>query len=181
MEIENPWITKKITEIYQNPWIKVDEHQIINPSGNNGIYGTVHFKNKALGIIPLDQDGNTWIVGQFRYTLNQYSWEIPMGGGLIGTDPLKSAMRELKEETGLEANKWTEIMKIHPSNSVTDEAGVIFLAEDLTMGDTEFEETEILEIRKLPFSDVLEMVMNGSITDAISIAGILKAARILGY
>lgn len=181
MKTDNPWITKKTNEIYQNPWIKVEEHEIINPAGNDGIYGTIHFKNIAMAIIPIDRDRNTWLVGQYRYPLHQYSWEVPMGGGPIGEDLLKSAMRELKEETGLTAQKWTEIMKIHTSNSVTDEEGIVYLAEDLTQGESEFEETEILHIRKLPFAEVLEMVMNGSITDGISIAGILKAARILGY
>jgi 8-oxo-dGTP pyrophosphatase MutT (NUDIX family) len=181
MKTDNPWITKKSTDIYQNPWIKVEEHEIVNPAGKDGIYGTVHFKNKALAIIPFDEKGNTWLVGQFRYPLNLYSWELPMGGGPIGGDVLESAKRELREETGLMAEKWTEIMKIHTSNSVTDEEGIVYLAENLTQGETEFEETEILLIRKLPFSEVLEMVMNGSITDGISIAGILKAARILGY
>lgn len=181
MKTDNPWITKNTTEIYQNPWIKVEEHDIINPAGKDGIYGTVHFKNKAIAIIPIDQEGNTWLVGQFRYPLNQYSWEVPMGGGPIGVNPLQSAIRELKEETGLTAEKWTEIMKIHTSNSVTDEEGIVYLAENLTQGETEFEETEVLQIRKLLFSEVLEMVMNGSIADGISISGILKAARILGY
>lgn len=181
MNTENPWITKRSTEIFQNPWIKVEEHDIINPAGKDGIYGTVHFKNKAMAIIPIDRDGNTWLVGQYRYPLNQYSWEVPMGGGLIGKDILESAKRELREETGLTAGKWTEIMRIHTSNSVTDEEGIIYLAEDLTLGETEFEETEVLQIRKLPFSEVLEMVMEGLITDGISIAGVLKAARIMGY
>lgn len=181
MKTDNPWITKNTTEIYQNPWIRVEKHDIINPAGKDGIYGTVHFKNKAIAIIPIDKEGNTWLVGQFRYPLNQYSWEVPMGGGPIGKDILESAKRELKEETGLIAEKWTEIMRIHTSNSVTDEEGIVYLAEDLTQGETEFEETEVLQIRKLPFSEVLEMVMNGSITDGISISGILKTARILGY
>lgn len=181
MKTENPWITNKTALIYQNPWIRVEEHDIINPAGKDGIYGTVHFKNKAIAIIPIDRDGNTWLVGQFRFPLNLYSWELPMGGGLIGQDILESAKRELREETGLTAEKWTEIMRIHTSNSVTDEEGIVYLAEDLTQGETEFEETEVLQIRKLPFSDILEMVMNGTITDGISIAGILKAARILGY
>jgi ADP-ribose pyrophosphatase len=181
MKTDNPWVTNKTTQIYQNQWISVDEHDIINPAGKEGIYGTVHFKNIAIAIIPIDELGNTWLVGQFRYPLNLYSWELPMGGGLIGKDILESAKRELREETGLTAEKWTEIMKIHPSNSVTDEEGIVYLAEGLTQGETEFEETEVLKIRKLAFSEVLEMVMNGSITDGISIAGILKAARILGY
>lgn len=178
---ENPWKTKKTIAIYENPWIKVEENQIINPAGKDGIYGTVHFKNRAMAIIPIDSNGNTWLVGQFRYCLNEYSWEIPMGGGLIGFDFLESAKRELKEETGLIADKWTELLKIHTSNSVTDEVGVVYLAENLTEGEAEFEETEILQIKKMPFKEALEMVMSGEITDSISLAGILKAARVLGY
>ncbi|REG90357.1 NUDIX domain-containing protein [Algoriphagus antarcticus] len=175
----NPWKTKKINPMYENPWIKVEHHDIINPAGNEGIYGKVHFKNRAMGIIPIDKDGNTWIIGQFRYALDEYAWEIPMGGGPLDEDKLESAKRELKEETGLIAEKWTEIMKIHTSNSVTDEVGFVYLAENLLQGETEFEETEVLKIKKLPFTEVLTMVMNGEITDGISIAGILKAARIL--
>ncbi|MFC3414152.1 NUDIX domain-containing protein [Algoriphagus hitonicola] len=178
---ENPWKTRKETTIYQNPWIRLEEHQVLNPAGKEGIYGKVHFKNKAMAIIPIDREGNTWLVGQYRYTLNQYSWEIPMGGGPIGQDFLESAKRELKEETGLTASKWTELLRIHTSNSVTDEEGIIYLAEDLTEGETEFEETEILQIQKLPFAKVIDKVMKGEITDSISIAGILKAARVLGF
>lgn len=178
---ENPWKTLEKTIIYDNPWIRLEQHDILNPVGNPGIYGKVHFKNRALAIIPIDEDQNTWLIGQYRYPLDVYSWEIPMGGGLIEIDYLESAKRELKEETGLIAEKWTQIMKIHTSNSVTDEEGYIYLAEELIQGATEFEETEILQIKKLPFRAALEMVMNGEITDGISVAGILKAARILGY
>lgn len=177
---QNPWKTQKIKEIYENPWIKVEEHDVINPAGNPGIYGKVHFKNKALGIIPIDSEGNTWLIGQYRYALDYYSWEIPMGGGPIELDILESAKRELKEETGLIAQKWTEVLRIHTSNSVTDEEGFVFLAEELEEGETEFEETEVLAIKKLPFRKALEMVLNGEITDGISIAGILKVARVLG-
>lgn len=178
---ENPWKTLKKTTIYENPWISLEQHDILNPSGNAGIYGKVHFKNRALAIIPIDEAGNTWLIGQYRYPLDVYSWEIPMGGGLIEIDFLESAKRELKEETGLSAKKWTKIMTIHTSNSVTDEEGYVYLAEELTQGETAFEETEVLQIKKLPFKDALEMVMSGEITDSLSIAGILKAARILGY
>ncbi|PZX52414.1 8-oxo-dGTP pyrophosphatase MutT (NUDIX family) [Algoriphagus ratkowskyi] len=176
---QNPWETKKITPIYENAWIKVEEHDVVNPAGNDGIYGKVHFKNRAMAIIPLDTDLNTWLIGQYRYTLGEYAWEIPMGGGLMEEDQLESAKRELKEETGLSAEKWTAIMKIHLSNSVTDEVGYVYLAEDLTQGETEFEETEVLKVKKLPFVEAVEMVMTGKITDAISVAAILKAARIL--
>jgi ADP-ribose pyrophosphatase len=178
---ENPWKTLKITPVYDNPWIRLEEHDILNPVGKEGIYGKVHFKNRAMAIIPIDEDENTWLIGQYRYPLDVYSWEIPMGGGPIGKDLLDSAKRELKEETGLTAKKWTELMQIHTSNSVTDELAIVYLAEDLSQGETEFEETEILQIKKLPFSEALGLVMSGEITDSISVAAILKAARKLGY
>jgi 8-oxo-dGTP pyrophosphatase MutT (NUDIX family) len=178
---ENPWKLLNKTTVYENPWIRLEQHDVLNPAGNEGIYGKVHFKNKASAIIPIDEKGYTWLVGQYRYPLDVYSWEIPMGGGPIEIDYLESAKRELKEETGLIAEKWTQIMKIHTSNSVTDEEGYVYLAEGLTQGETEFEETEVLQIKKLPFTDALEMVMSGQITDSLSVAGILKAARILGY
>jgi len=176
---ENPWQKLNTRRIYDNPWIRVEEDQVINPSGGRGIYGKVHFKNKAIGIIPIDEHQNTWLVGQYRYSLDEYSWEIPMGGGPLGQDVLASAQRELKEETGLTAERWTKILRIHTSNSVTDEEGFVFLAQELMQGETEFEETEDLAIKKLPFTEALEMAMNGEITDSLSLAGILKAARLL--
>lgn len=176
--MKNPWKTLTISERYSNAWIRLEEHTILNPAGNPGLYGKVHFKNKALGIIPIDQDGNTWLVGQFRYTLNTYSWEIPMGGGLLDVDFLESAKRELKEETGLQAGNWTKIMTLHTSNSVTDEEGYVYLAEDLTEGEPEFEETEVIQLKKLPLSEAVAAVMNGEITDAISCAGLLKVAHL---
>jgi ADP-ribose pyrophosphatase len=178
MKPKNPWITHSSKEIYSNPWIKLTEHDVTNPGGGKSLYGKVHYKNLALGIVPLDEDQNTWLVGQYRYTLDEYSWEIPMGGGPIGIDKLESAKRELKEETGLIAEKWTEICKIHTSNSVTDEVGFAYLAEGLIQGETEFEETEDLAIRKLPFSKAVEMCDQGEITDSLSIAAIYRLARI---
>lgn len=175
--MKNPWSTKNIITVYENAWIKLEHHDVVIPSGKDGVYGKVCFKNKAIGIIPIDENGNTWLVGQFRYTLDAYSWEIPMGGGLISDDYLESAKRELKEETGLKAEKWTKIMTLHTSNSVTDEEGFIFLAEDLTLGETDFEETEQIEIMKLPLTEAVQKVMDGEITDAISIAGLLKVAK----
>lgn len=175
----NPWTTLSSREMYQNKWILVEEHDVVNPSGGKGIYGKVHFKNKAVGVIPIDTDGNTWLVGQYRYTLNEYSWEIPEGGCPIGIEPLDAAMRELKEETGLTANKWTLLMRIHTSNSVTDEEGFVFLAEDLSQGADDREETEAdLIVKKLSLKEAIAMAMNGEITDSISMAGLMKIARI---
>ncbi len=177
--MENPWTTLSSRLVYENPWIIVEEDQVLNPSGGAGIYGKVLFKNKAIGIIPLDGDLNTWIIGQYRYTLKEYSWEIPMGGGPSSLSPLEGAKRELKEETGFTAQKWREILKIHTSNSVTDEVGHVYIAEDLTRGETSFDETEDLAVKKIPFRELVNMVMEGKITDAISIAGILKTEKIL--
>jgi len=177
--MENPWIIKKSYSVYENKWISLEEFDVITPSGSSGLYGKVSFKNKAIGIIPLDLNHDTWLVGQYRFPLDEYSWEIPMGGGPLGIDILQSAKRELKEETGLLANKWTQLLRIHTSNSVTDEEGFVFLAEQLTFGDTEFDETEDLKIMKLPLADAIEMVMEGKITDSISIAGLLKLGRLL--
>ncbi len=176
----NPWKTLRKKVIYDNPWIRLEEHDVINPSGNEGIYGQVHFKNFAMAIVPVDEDGNTWLVGQYRYTLDEYSWEIPMGGGPLSNDPLDSAKRELKEETGLIAEEWVQLMRIHTSNSVTDEVGWVYLAKGLSQGETEFDETEDLAIKKLHLKEAVQMVMDGEITDSISVAGLLKAARVLG-
>ena len=179
MEVyKNPWQTKSHREVYDNPWITVHEDRVINPRGGAGMYGWVHFKNKAIGIVPVDEQLNTWLVGQYRYTLNEYSWEIPMGGGANDHDPLESARRELKEETGLTADQWQKIMRIHTSNSVTDEEGFIYLAQQLTLGEPEFDDTEDLRIRKLPLADAVAMVLDSQITDAISISGILRVARL---
>lgn len=179
MEKKNPWITHSAKEIYENPWIKLTEYDVTNPGGGSGIYGKVHYKNWALGIIPLDENQETWLVGQYRYTLDEYSWEIPMGGGPLHLPKLDSAKRELKEETGLVAEKWTEICQIRTSNSVTDEVGFAYLAEDLTQGETAFEESEDLQIKKVPFKETVQMCDEGLITDSLSLAAIYRLARIL--
>jgi ADP-ribose pyrophosphatase len=176
---ENPWITVSSKDIYDNPWINLTEYQVINPGGGKGIYGKVHFKNLAIGILVLDEDANTWLVGQYRYPTDLYSWEIPEGGGDLRTDPLTAAQRELKEETGIEAESWTELQRIHLSNSVSDELGIIYVARDLHFGTATPEETEQLTLRKLPFSEALSMVLSGEITDSLSVAAILKA-KVIG-
>ena len=178
--MDNPWKLQESQQKYDNPWITLHEDKVINPGGGISQYGRAHFKNLAIGIIPLDEDMNTWLVGQWRYPLDEYSGEIPMGGGPIGIDKLESAKRELKEETGIEADHWEEFLRMHTSNSVTDEVGYAFVARGLTFGETEFEETEDLAIKKLPFTEALAMCMDGRITDSLTMVAIFKLARQLG-
>jgi len=174
VENKNPWIVKGEKAIYDNPWINITEYDVINPSGGKGIYGKVHFKNKAIGVIALDQEQNIWLVGQYRFVLNEYSWEIPEGGCPDGEDYLTAAKRELLEETGLVAQNWRQLMKMHLSNSVTDELAIVFLATQLEQKNASPEETEQLIVKRVPFPKVVKMVDEGEITDAISVAAIQK-------
>lgn len=160
--------------VWENDWMAVREDEVINPGGGRNLYGHVHFKNRAVAIVPLDEDGNTWLVGQERYTLGERSWELPMGGAPLDENPLDAAKRELREETGLTAGDWTELMRLHTSNSITDEVGVVFVARELTAGEPDFEETEDLEIRMLPLSEAVAMARRSEITDAISVAALLR-------
>ena len=176
---ENPWQITDEKPVYDNKWINVIEYQVINPSGNPGIYGKVHFKNRAIGIIPLDAELNTYLVGQYRFTLNVYSWEIPEGGGPLAEAPLEAAKRELLEETGLRAKEWTELLQMHLSNSVSDELCIIYLARDLKQFEAEPEDTEDLMVHKVPFEEVYQMVCNGEITDSVAVAAILKVKLLL--
>ena len=173
----NSWRKMSSKSIYENPWLQVEEDEVINPGGGNSCYGKILFKNIALGIIPLDENNNTWLVGQYRYVPDCYSWEIPMGGGPLNINPLESAQRELKEETGLTAQHWEELMQLHTSNSVTDERGLVYIARDLSEGETEFEESEDLQIIKLPLSEAIQHVLAGEITDAISVAALLMLSH----
>ena len=177
---ENPWQTRSSRVVYDNPWVTIRHEEVTTPAGTPGIYGVAHFKNKAIAIVPIDELGNTWLVGQYRYPLQEYSWEIPMGGGDPDVDILESAKRELKEETGLTARRWEFIARMHTSNSVTDEEGFIFIAEDLTPGPTQFDETEVLQHWKLPLKEAIQMVMDNRITDSLSVYGLLKMARLRG-
>ncbi len=171
---KNPW--KKIGDklVYDNPWISLTEFDVITPAGTQSIYGKVHFKNIAIGVIAIDADDHTYLVGQYRFPLDAYSWEIPEGGCPERTDWLTAAKRELKEETGFEAGKWTEILKMHVSNSVSDEYAVVYVAQDLIAGEAEPEDTEDLKVIKMPFEEAVNWVMEGKITDSISVAAILK-------
>lgn len=171
---KNPWKVIGKKDIYNNSWIKVEHHDVLTPNNDKGVYGVVKFKNWAIGMLPLDEELNTWIVGQYRYPIDQYSWEIPEGGGPVNEPAIETAKRELSEEVGLKAEKWTKIQSFHLSNSVSNEYGELFLAQELTEFDNHPDPEEELVVRKLPFKDVFKMVLNGEITDSMSIMAILK-------
>jgi len=174
-EAPNPWTKLSGGVKYENPWIKVTEDKVLNPSGNEGIYGVVHFKSQAIAIIPLDEDDNTWIVGQYRYPLNSYEWEVIEGGCPEGTLPLDTARRELIEEAGLQAEEFEMILEMQLSNSTTDEISYTYIARKLTYVGERPEEDEQLCIKKLPFEEVYQMVLRNEIRDSLSAASVLRA------
>jgi ADP-ribose pyrophosphatase len=171
---ENPWITNSSEKVYESPWIKVTKHDVLNPAGKPATYSTVHFKGLAIGVLALDNELNTWLVGQWRYPVNEYSWEIPEGGGALDVEPVESAKRELKEETGIVAKNYKEIMRLHLSNSATDELAIVYVATGLSFENSEPEESEVLQIKKIHFNEAYNWVMESKITDAITVAAILK-------
>jgi 8-oxo-dGTP pyrophosphatase MutT (NUDIX family) len=173
-KFSNPWRTLRSDLVYDNPWIRVRQDDVIRPDGEPGIYGVVHFKNRAIGVLPIDEDGYTYLVGQYRYTLNRYFWEIPEGGGPEDEEPLETAKRELLEETGLEARHWQLLGTAHLSNSVTDEEAIYFLATGLIQREAQPEGTEKLELMRIPFGEALRMVLVGEITDALSVMAIMR-------
>lgn len=174
MEKRGPWTLLEENERYRSPWIVVSQHEVIDPGGQRGIYGVVHFENIALGVVALDEHMNTWIVGQYRYPVKAYSWEIPEGGGKRDVPPLVSAQRELREEAGIVADRWTEILRMDLSNSASDEHAVIYLAQGLTFHAPRPDHDEELALRKLPFEELYAMVMRGELLDSLTVAAVMK-------
>lgn len=174
--MENPWKILSEKEIYDNRWINVTQYDVINPAGGQGIYGKVHFKNIAIGIVAIDDEDNVYLVGQYRFAIDQYSIELPEGGGPHNEDPLEAAKRELLEETGLKAENWEEFLTMHLSNSVTDEKAIVYLASELSQHESNPEDTEDISVIKMPFEELLSKILNGAITDTITVTAVLKLA-----
>jgi 8-oxo-dGTP pyrophosphatase MutT (NUDIX family) len=175
-DIDNPWRRLSRTVAYQNNWITVYHDDVIRPDGGPGIYGVVHFRNRAVAVVALDERDRTLLVGQYRYTLDVYSWEVPEGGAAEDEDLLTAARRELREETGFTAGTWREIARLHMSNSVSDEAAVCYLATDLHEGAADPEGTEQLRVWWVPFAEALAMTFDGRITDALSVVALQRVA-----
>ena len=161
---------------YENPWITVWHDDVLRPDGRPGIYGVVHYRNRAVGVVAIDEQDRVLLVGQYRYTLDLYSWEIPEGGAAPDEEPLAAAQRELLEETGCSAAHWQELLRAHLSNSVSDEEAIVYLAHGLTHGPAQPEGTEQLQVRWLPFAEALRMVQRGAITDAVSVMALQRVA-----
>jgi 8-oxo-dGTP pyrophosphatase MutT (NUDIX family) len=164
---DNPWRTLGSKRVYENPWISVREDSVVRPDGEPGIYGVVHYKNTAVGVLPVDNE-HVYLVGQYRYPLERYSWEIPEGGCPEDEEPLRAARRELREETGLEAKSWRKLGEAFLSNSVADEYAMWFLATDLVPGEQQPEGTEVIGVRRVHLDEAVAMAMDGRITDALS-------------
>lgn len=170
------WQLGAPTAKYENPWMRVDDIPAIDPNGKDALYGLVHFKNLAIGVIPY-QDGHIWLVGQSRVAFQSYSWEVPAGGDPSGNDPIGTAHRELREETGFTAGRMEQILKMELSNSITDESCLVFLATKLTPGEAEMESSEDISIMKISLDDALDAVDTGEIRHALGVAAILKLGR----
>ena len=175
------WRIKSARTVYANRWITVREYQAVAPTGNDALYGLVHMHNLALGVLPIDEDGNTILIGQERFPFGRYSWELPEGGGSPEIPPLEGAQRELAEEAGLKAEGWLPLVTdMHMSNSVTDERAYAFIAWGLSP-DHSFakDSSEELYVRRVPFAEALKMAVSGEITDAFSLVMMLKADHLL--
>jgi len=172
----NPWTRRARRIAYSNPWITVFHDAVERPDGSPGIYGVVHFAGRAIGIVPIDAHDRVVLVGQFRYPLGRYSWEIPEGAAGSGEDPLDAAKRELQEETGLTGDSWREIARADLSNSVTDEEAVFFVVHGLHDGQAQPDLTERLTVQSVPFDEALAMVLDGRITDAMSVIALQRLA-----
>lgn len=175
----SPWRTTASREVYANAWIRVREDDVVRPNGSTGIYGVVQFATAAVGVVPLHADGSTVLVAQYRYTLDRWSWEIPEGGGDPAAGLREEAARELREETGLTAARWTDLGPVEPSNSVTDQLGRVFLAEGLRQSRPQPDPTEHLRTWRLPVGEAVAMALDGRISDALSVVALCRADAVL--
>lgn len=172
----NPWSRLSRTLAYENAWIQVFHDEVLRPDGKSGIYGVVHPRTHAVGVVALDHRNHVLLVGQYRYTLDRYSWEIPEGGVPIGDDLLEGAQRELAEETGYRAESWRELLRFSLTNSTTDETGALYLATDLVEGEAHPDETEDLDLRWISFDEALAQVRSGELFDSMTQMGIMRVA-----
>jgi 8-oxo-dGTP pyrophosphatase MutT (NUDIX family) len=174
--IVGPWRRRSRATAYANPWIDVFHDDVVRPDGGPGIYGVVHFRTGAVGVVAVAQDGRILLVGQHRYTLDEYSWELPEGGVADSEAAEEGARRELREETGYDAAEWRFLFRFTTSNSVTDERGEMFVATGLREGVASPEPTEDLAVRWATLDEILAEIDEGRIHDLMTIAAIYRYA-----
>ncbi len=175
----NPWKTLDSKVVYKNPWISVREDKVICPDGSEGIYGVVDSK-RATAVVALTPDREVYLVGQYRYPIDRYSWEIIEGGVEPGESPLAACKRELEEEAGLQAEKFVPLGgETHLSNCFTSERSYLYLATELRPVQSRPDNTEILQVKKVPLSDALRMCDSGEISDGLSLIGLMLTDRML--
>jgi 8-oxo-dGTP pyrophosphatase MutT (NUDIX family) len=171
-----PWTPGEPRVAFESNWITVTDQTAIAPTGKPARYGLVRFKNLAIAVLPVHDDGSVTLVGQHRFPLGDYTWELPEGGSPLGEDPLDGAKRELAEETGLIAADWREIMRAQLSNSVTDERMIGYLATGLSEGPHAHvaDETEAITLARVPFREALEAALAGHLQDMLTVAMLLR-------
>lgn len=173
-DTNDPWTVLSAQVVYENPWIELTHNRVLTPGGSNGVYGVVHFKNQSVGVLPIDADGNIWLVGQYRFAISKYSWEIPAGGCPPDEDPVIAARRELREETGFVSTDFQQLCVSHLSNAICDEETTVFVARGLQAGPANPEENERLAVRKIRLHTAVEMMRRGEITDAVTMLALLS-------
>lgn len=174
-EDTDPWTIKSVSQPFQNDWFKIDSYAVIHPGGADGVYSVIRPRRLAVGVLPVEADGRVHLVGQWRFALGRYSWEMPEGGADPGEPALMCAVRELAEETGLRAGELRDILEMDLSNSLSDERAIVFLATDLTPGEANPEPTEVLKRRTAHFTELLDRVVGGHIRDSMTVAAVLRA------
>lgn len=174
-EDSDPWIVKGVSRPFENDWFFIEAHDVVRPDGADGHYGVIRVRRLAVGVLPIEADGNVHLVGQWRFPLGRYSWEMPEGGAEHGEDAQICAARELAEETGLIARDWVRVLDLDLSNSLSDEQGVVFIATELRQGAAQPEGTEVLKRRRAPFMEVVARVARGEIRDSLTVAAVLRA------
>jgi len=169
-----PWKCLSSREIYRNQWLRLREDQVIHPGGKPGVYGVIEFP-PAVGIVVVDRDEHVHLVGQHRYAVDVYSWEVPAGAAHNGEEPLAAAQRELREETGFIAGQWEPLGYSYPLNGAANCVYHMFLAQHLEPCERQPDETEFLESKCIPLATALQQALSGEITDAFTVVAVLRA------